>query len=289
MLTAPAKSPSVVVAASPTSNQRVAATQICFVTDAPAGMGIIRRFRQPRRAVAVESAVELSDLLTGDVRPESTDRCWIVFMPKGTDGEKLSYIQEWIGRPNQNDAAPPIVIEHNGEIIRWRPGQALVQCTREREEEILALFADFAFYEGELRAMEAGLEAREAQAQADVSIAYRIHKRDRRHWSRLKKSVEYFAQMRLTYARLEPQLARGSRTLPPTSRRIVSALLREADVEDRLEALNDRLEALEELYEGANDRVADYRHYRIGTWIEILITMLLVIETIIIALDLYVL
>jgi hypothetical protein len=287
MLINSARSPSV-VAASPPSSQRVAAKQICFVTDAPAGRKVIRKFRQPRRAVAAESAVALSDLLMADIRAEPAHRCWIVFVPKGTAAEKLSSVEEWIARPVEPGATPTIVVQHNAEIIRWRPGQAVVQCTQERQEEILAALVEFAFYEGELRALESGLEAHEAQAQADVSIAYQIQRRDQKHWSRFKEAIEYFAHMRLTYARLEPLLAKPSRTLSLRSQRVVAALFREVDVEHRLEALNDRLEALEDLYEGANDRIADYRGYRIGTLLEIVIAMLLLLETIIITLDIFI-
>ena len=48
-----------------------------------------------------------------------------------------------------------------------------------------------------------------------------------------------------------------------------------------------RLEALEDLYEGANDRVADYRWYRSGAWLEIGIIILLIIETVMISFDFY--
>jgi hypothetical protein len=285
MLTALTRSPSV-PAASPASNERVAVRQICFVTDAPAGAKILRRFRQPRQAVAVESALKLSDVHIAEVGSEPIDRCSIVFLPREGDGKGLSYVRGWMACP-KGEAARVVVVHHNDEIIHWRPGQALAQCTRVRQPEILASLADFTFYEGALRALEAGLEAHEAEAQADVSIAYRIRERDQEHWRRFTEAIEYFAQMRLTYARLEPQLVNVSRTLPPDSQRLVSALLRKADVEDRLEALNDRLEVLEDLYEGANDRVADYRGYRTGALLEIIITVLLFVETIIIALDVY--
>ena len=269
------------------STDRVTATQISFVRSAPAGINVIRKFRQPRRAVAVESTVALRGVPPVEARPESPARSRLVFLPKGYNGEQLLSLQKWIAGPTDPDATPTILVQHNGESIRWRPGQALVQCTSERREEILAALVEFTFYEGELRALEGQLEAREAQAQADVSIAYQIRSRDQKHWTRLEEAIEYFARIRLSYARLEPFLAKPSRALPSQSQHFVSALFREADVEDRLEALNDRLEVLEDLYEGANDRVADYRSYRKSAFLEIVITMLLFVETIIIAVDIY--
>jgi hypothetical protein len=247
---------------------------------------MIRKFTQPRAVVAVEQVAEVKEVLMGEAWPEPTDQCSIVFVGRGR--ERLPEVQRWIAPPDQPDAPPAFVVEHDGEIIRWRPGRAVVQCTPERRDEILALLAEFSFYEGELRAMESALEAREGQAQADVAIAYPIRKGDQKHWSRFSDSMKYFAQMRLTYARLEPRLLKASRTLPLTGQRLMSALLRVADVEDRLEAVDHRLEALEDFYEGVNDRVADYRWYRHGTDLEVGIIVLLAIETAIIAIDIYV-
>lgn len=271
--------------------QPIAAKQICFVKEAPAGTKPIRKFKQPRDAVAIEADGPLSPMSEASaeqIAAEPIDRCWIIFTPKNYHNEKLTAVQEWTDNVGERGVSSPlIVVQDNGAVVRWRPGMALVQCRQERRQEIVAALAEFAFYEGELRELEAALEGHEAQARADVSIAYQIQSRDQKHWIRFRQAIEYFSRIRLTYARLEPVLVKGSRGLPVPSRRIVSSLFREADVEDRLEALNNRLEVLEDLYEGANDRVADFRSYRNGALLEIVITSLLLVETIIIALDLY--
>ena len=56
---------------------------------------------------------------------------------------------------------------------------------------------------------------------------------------------------------------------------------------DRLEAFNDRLEACEELYEGAVDRITDYRWYEKGLLLEVAIVVLLSIEAALLAFDFY--
>jgi hypothetical protein len=68
----------------------------------------------------------------------------------------------------------------------------------------------------------------------------------------------------------------------------MARLLKKADVEARLAALNDRLEAKEDLYEGANDRVADYRWYRNGHLLEIAIVVLLLVEALVMSADMYI-
>jgi hypothetical protein len=273
--------------ASATPNRQVVVRQIRFVTDAPLEAINTRRFTQPRHAFALEAVIEVADL-PRVAWPEPTDHFWIVFVSEETSGDMLNQLQQWIAAPDRPDAVPTVVVQRESEMISWRPGRALVQCTPDRRQEILVLLTEFAFYEAELRALEQKLDGREAQAEADVAIAYRIQKRDQKHWSRIKESIECFSQMRLIYARLAPRLTKGSRTLPPDSQRMVATLFRQADVEDRLTALSDRLEAMEDLYEGANDRIADYRWYESGTRLEIAIIIILLIETVLIAVDLYI-
>jgi hypothetical protein len=68
----------------------------------------------------------------------------------------------------------------------------------------------------------------------------------------------------------------------------MARLLSKADVEARLSEINDRLEAMEDLYEGANDRVADYRWYRNGHLLEIGIIILLLVEVVLMSGDMYI-
>ena len=152
--------------------------------------------------------------------------------------------------------------------------------------DVITALADFGFYEGELHRLESDVEVQEPLAEKDVEFAHRINHRNREHWSRFGETIERFTRDRLIYARLCSQLAFPSISLSPKSRQIVSKLLRECNIEDRLEMYSDRLEALEELYEGANDRVADYRWYRGGHILEWTIVVILIFEAIAMSVEL---
>jgi hypothetical protein len=257
----------------PKPTQTVAVTRLRFLAAAPAGANVRRSFTQPRPAVAVEERVEPADLPATAPWPDPTDHCNVVLLAASDLPPRVA---AWIAPPERPDAVPPVTVERDGVTVQWRPSQAVVCGAASAQDDALAALTDFAFYEGELRALEAAVAAHETQAQADVALAHRP--RDRKHWPRFQRTIERLSQMRLTFARLEPLLAGGSRTLPPEVRRIVSRLIRKADVEARLEALNDRLETLEDLYGGANDRVADYRGWHTGHLLEIGIIVLLLIE-----------
>ena len=226
--------------------------RISFVTEIPLGVKPLREYTHPRKMVAIE------------VPPDSI----------------ISRGIEVVFAEAMHEGSGAISIKQDNIAITWQRNQVHVLCPIEARLDVLGALADFGFYEGELHRLESDVEAQEPQAEKDVGFAHRIHHRNREHWPRFGETIERFTRDRLTYARLCPQLAFPSLTLSPKSRQIVSKLLRESNMEDRIEMYSDRLEALEELYEGANDRVADYRWYRGGHLLEWTIVIILIFEAI---------
>jgi hypothetical protein len=251
----------------------VTVRRLRFVPDAPPGVVVRRTFTQPRSTTAVEVLMTLADLPAA-TDSNSTDQCWVVLAE-----EPIRHLDDWLG-------GPAIVVERKDISIRWLPGRAIVRAPAGRHDEVLAALADFAFHEGELRAIEAAVEAQEPQARADVPLATRVRRQDRRHWKRLGDTLEQLTHHRLTLARLEPRLTKPSRELTPEDRRLVNGLLRRADVPARLKALDGRLEALEDLYDGAVDRVADFRWFHGGHRLETIIILLLLLEAVLMSLEL---
>ena len=226
--------------------------RISFVNEIPLGVKPLREYTHPRKMVAIE--VPGDALISRGIE--------VIF------GEAM------------HEGSAAISIKQDNIAITWQRNQVHVLCPLESRLEVLTALADFGFYEGELHRLESDVEAQEPQAEKDVGFAHRIHHRNKEHWQRFGETIERFTRDRLIYARLCPQLAFPSLTLSPKSRQIVSKLLRESNMEDRLEMYSDRLEALEELYEGANDRVADYRWYRGGHLLEWTIVIILIFEAI---------
>ncbi len=126
----------------------------------------------------------------------------------------------------------------------------------------------------------------ETAAPADVRLAYRIRSRNSAQWDRLAETQERLCTLRLAFARLEPELYSPAASLTPDSRKAFRRLVARANVPTRLEAFSDRLEACEDLYEGAVDRVTDFRWFRSGNRLEIAIVILLAFEAILLILDL---
>jgi hypothetical protein len=265
------------------STPTLVARRIRFVTSAPAAAKVRRVFQHPRPCIAIEEPLSQADLPAAKIWPEPTEQLDVVFLSKGSTALDAG----WLASPEQPEAVLPTVFEWEGCTITWRPGRALVQGDCIAQEELLAGLIEFAFYEGELRRLEQEVAANEAETHADVALSYKIRWRDRKQWKRIHQKIEACSRLRLIYARLEPRLQKGTMNLPRGSRRVMNWLIRKADIEARLEATTERLEACEDLYEGASDRIVDYRGWFVGHILEFVIIALLLIEVLFFALDAY--
>ncbi len=235
----------------------------------------VRTYVDPRPAAAAVSPTEPPATPTAPAWPEPTDG---VTVWSTADRRPTAAADAWLARPDHDDAPLAVAVPVVGGRLRWRPGRVVIEGSIADRDAVLAGLADFAFYEGELRRLEAVLPAHEATAAADAAIAFRIADGDRAQWSRLGHTMEQLAAHRLTFARLEPRLGRPSPSLPLAGRRTFARLCRRAAVEDRLAAVSDRLEACEDLYEGAVDRITDHGWWRKGHRLETVIVVLLAVE-----------
>jgi hypothetical protein len=255
----------------------IIARRIRFLAEAAAGSKVRRVFHQPRPCFAVDEAIELQKL--PDLPPPAPVDELLVVLLTGAASAEAKRFSGNLQAPGQRESGSTISIAVKGNGIQWRPGFAMVQGPAlDGLEGVVDALTNFSFYEGELRSLEHALDARESDAHTDVARAYRIRFRDRLHWRRIRKTVENLAQMRLAYARLESEFAKAPRALAGDARQVMTRLIDEAEVDARLEAASNRLEAFEDLYEGANDRIADYRWYLSSEWLEVGIIFLLLVE-----------
>ena len=268
--------------AAATSTQVVRVSHIRFARDARASESIFRRFTQPRSMVAVGQPAELG-LLADRPWPDAAGDLYVILLSTPVSSEVRSTIDRWLAAPDQPDMPPLLVVQMDEGTIRWRPGRAVVEGAVVEGEvdgckDLMAALVDFAFLEGELRRLEQDLLPYEASASDDIAFAYQIRQADRIQWRRLGQTQQSISGLRLVFARLEPSLRSVSRSLAPDAQEALTRLIAASDVPSRLEAFDGRLEACQDLYEGAVDRIADFRCYRHGELLEITIVVLLILE-----------
>jgi hypothetical protein len=260
------------------SNQALLASHFRFAPDAQAGENIRRRFTQPRSMVAIEQPAEALSMVKP--WPETLDDLYVVLASTPLTSEARSKIDGWLAAPDHPDARPPLAIPLDAGTVRWRPGRVVAEGAVDVCKNLVVALVDFSFFEGELRRLEQELLSYEVSASEDVAIAYQVGPAGRTQWKRLGQTIVSISRLRLVFARLEPGLRAASPSLPPDARRVVTRLIAGADVPSRLVAFDSRLEVCEDLYEGAVDRIADFRWYRNGERLEIAIVVLLVLEVI---------
>jgi hypothetical protein len=262
----------------------------------------------------MSAQVFIERILEDPARPDAAEVLRIVWVTGGTAAER-----EALGRSGEA-AAPPAadgfvlgagsraagdpapgssdwtarwaaqgLARHEDEalLVEWRPGWARVSSPVDRTGELRTALADFARQEAALRGLEAALPACEAGSAADVARAYGIRFRDRAHWRGWQERIEACTRLRLAFVRLRPGAERATPGLPAAGRRAAARLRRQARVAERLEWFSERLEAMEDLYEGAHDRVSDYRWFLHGQMLEVGIVVLLLAEVVLMALELH--
>jgi hypothetical protein len=266
------------------SSGAVEVVRMSFVAEASGESAVVRRFSQPHGARAVTASHPEATL--DQVRGTPAGGTAIIaFVTADAPAPILASVRAKLGA--DAGEAPTASVKHGSERIEWWPGRALVQGAAETRAAMQSALVDFMFYEEQLRELERVVALGEGRAAADIELAHRIHPRDSARWHSLTDAMETCSRARLTFARLEPELSSDLSSLPPAARRWLERLYEAAVVEDRAEALNDRLEALEDFYEGATQRVADFRWYREGRLLETTIILILIFECLLMAGDIY--
>ncbi|HUY34169.1 MAG TPA: hypothetical protein VMV69_15585 [Pirellulales bacterium] len=267
------------------------AQRIRFVVKPASGATALRTFTDPygRSAVAEDLAAER--LLEATRRePPAADEFYFLFLPSGaaTAIEWQRAAEEWMngpsppaerpaGDPSTGDL-PTIDFVAQSDRILWRPGRAVLVGGAKRLEETRAGLIDFSFHEGELRKLEGELEADWPRAESDALPAHDVDRRALDRCGHVGEMSQRMALRRIRLARLAPRLEKASLSLAGSARRLVGELALHADVVDRLKHVDDRLEVFEDLYELANDRLAEFRCFRLEYRLEAWIIAILVIE-----------
>ncbi len=246
----------------------VSALRVRFLAEAPANAAVFARFSDPRSMVAVGESTDAASLAL----PSTTTTDSVEIITATAVKLPAAKLQEWLGDTDR------IRVKTELCTVYFRPGLVVFHAQADVSQPLIAAVVEFAFYESQLRKLESAIKPAESTADADVSLAYEMTGKTRHQWDRLYRTMEQLYRLRLHFARLEPHMQHAPETLPVEARQVFRRLLSKARIADRLEAASNRLETCEDLYEGAIDRITDYKAYRKGNFLEIAIVILLALE-----------
>ena len=163
--------------------------------------------------------------------------------------------------------------------VTWRPGAIEIVHPRDPGGQAIAAVLAFDHLVREVDRIASVLAELEPAAQVDVGFSYRIRTRDRANWDRQFRTMESLSRLRLRLPQVVGLLDEPADDLGPNGAQLFRTLIDNATLTDRLQSLSDRLEPLEDLYEGAVDRINDHAGWRQGHWMELIIIIVLVVET----------
>ena len=273
-----------------TAAPRATLYRIEFKQRVGADENVLLRFADPEAlcAVSISSAVDAVPPAP-EIAAAALGGLDVLAMPRNVADEPYwrKELRAWVDEAGPGQAGPSISAKAEDAMIWWRAGRATIQAPPERVGPALLALAEFAFYEAQLRRLEAETAAAWPEAQSDVPFTYSVDRKAlTRHAAVGKRAVRVFHR-RIEHVRIESHLFEPAAGLPPLARQLGEALREKAGVEERLESLDAQTEVYEFIYELAGQRMSDYSHFRHGVFLELLIVLLLTIEIGLMAVDLY--
>lgn len=263
--------------------------RIRFVDSRPDHIDVVMEFDGLQPRYAISETVDFDGLPPVATGPEPTNELYLVLLLGGsaTPFDLQRRAEQWMLRPELPGARSTVELVTHGDRILWRPGRTLVIGASERFEELMAALVDFSFHEGALRRLENAIETDYRAAAQDIALTHQVDEAAIARWPHVNSMIRAVTSYRMAFVPLEARLEKSSNQLTGPARILVSELVMQTDVTDRLSLLDDKLEVLEDLYESANDRISEYSYFKREYRLEWGILFVLVLEVIIMLWEIY--
>jgi hypothetical protein len=262
-------------------------TRIRFEPDESHNARVLMKFPDPQPSCAVADPLSLEAI--GQIKTDaSAAELMVLSIPSGLNDSTHWHEQAeaWIQSPTAEETA---VIRANiaGGNVLWHPGRAVIQCPPEQIDDAMLALAEFAYYELELRKLEAETAADWGRLASHAPLGQDVGRKDLRRSAEVAEATARVVARRVRLSRIERRLLTPSPPFGEVALGLGRRLREEADVEGRLDTLDGQIETYESIYESANQRMGEYHNFLREYVIEILILLVLVIETGLLVADLF--
>ena len=272
------------------SRDQLVCWRVRLVSEAVPTDHVLAAFTEPAHRFAVATPASPEELLGLPGANEAVDEWLLLLIPSGstTLASWWSRAERWMRAPVEGGDTSTVELALNGDRVLWQPRRMVVEGAPERLDDLVRALVHVAFQERELQVLEGEVDGEWPICEGDISLTHQVGPKDLRRWGHVNACTERATRRRLRYTRLADRL-----TLPPpgssaVTSRWVAELARRTGVEQRVELLDDRLGVVEDVYELANDRLSEYRYFRIECLVEIVVAGLLLAEIVLMGWELYV-
>lgn len=224
----------------------------------------------PRPLDVVEEIDVLEALAADHPNKESAEFVLIWLPPGATEVEQGA--ESWVG------AQAPLIRSSISTIrVVWSNNRALFYCSRGQFEAGYDAVVRFTAIAREADALERKMASTWQIINVHVPFAHAA--RARRKLKEINEATEKVIETKMALLRAQTSLEQLDATLDGTSKRLCAELILAANLHDRLEMLEGPIQFANDHYEIVNSRLIDTKNANRGVWLEVLIALLIAINT----------
>lgn len=214
-----------------------------------------------------------------------------------TESDALDALRKWVDAGQSTGDARPQTLAVHGVQIVWahllpnaggtRSARIGVAAPAERLPRVVPAILEFACLEEAVQTLEQTLAQAWPELEEDGPLAFDFDHRSERRRSVLARRFQQVLGIRAKWAQLQPPLHRPL-VYPPTLASQVGERLRErVRLAERWESLGGQIEVFQNVYELCAQRAQDWRLAWKGHTLEVLIILLLLLQTVLLVFELF--
>jgi hypothetical protein len=255
--------------------------RIAFVCGPAAGETVLAEFPPAldRRAVAIG---------TDRAAPPACGELLVLAVPAtgDEDPELLAKIRDWADPPTAGTERTGQLLTLQGAQVFWTTARLAVVASPDRLDAVRNAAIEVAYYDAELCAIESELASRWPELEADTPLAFAFAEQSVRLRRQLADRFRRVFTLRARLARITPHVL-APHAHPPTLASQLNERLRErVRMIHRVESLDSQLDVFERVYEGCGQKSSDFIIARTSHTLEWVIIVLLLAQTVLVAVDL---
>ncbi len=202
------------------------------------------------------------------------------------DPDLLAEIRDWADPPTAGSERIGQLLTLQGAQVFWTQARLAVVASADRLHAVRSAAIEVAYYDSELCTIESELATLWPELEADTPFAFAFAEQSVRLRRQLAERFRRVFSLRTRLARITPHVL-APHAHPPTLATQLNERLRErARMAHRVESLDQQLNVFERVYEGCGQKASEYMIARTGHTLEWVIIILLLAQTVLVAVDL---
>jgi hypothetical protein len=224
----------------------------------------------PRQLVAEREEIDISEALAAEQLNKDATEFTVIWAPPGASNVEPR-AESWIG------ARSPFLRASISTIrVLWSNNRAVYFCAPELYQSGYDAIIRFTAIAREASSLERRMAGSWRGVSEHIGL---VHSTSRIKQGDINAATENIIKLEMALLTTQASLEQLDEKLDSTSKRLCAELIIAANLHDRLEMLEDPIEFVSNHYEVVNSRLIEGKNASRGIWLEILIVLLLAVNT----------